>query len=300
MAVAYYPGCTLSTKAAGYDSSGRAVAAALGMAFQELPDWQCCGATFPLATDNTMALVAPTKVLTEAQKAGGKMTTLCAICFHVLRRTQVYLDRQPDALERINWFTEEPYQGQVHVTHFLELLRDELGWQTLAENVRRPLTGIKVAPYYGCLLLRPQDEIGLDDPDRPTILHDCLAAIGCETVDFPHNVECCGSYLAISKPEVPEKLAGDIVASARRQGAQAIATACPLCHFNLDYAQRSSQSRPASGDELPVLYFTQLMAMALGLDRETWGIGDHYVDPSPLLQELQPVKPSHSVLPMDE
>ncbi len=117
MTYAYFPGCTLSTKAAGYDVSGRAVAAVLDMSLDELPDWQCCGATFPLATDNTMALVAPTRMLTEAQKAGGHMTTLCAICYHVLKRTQVFLDRQPEMLERINWFTEEPYEGQARGSH---------------------------------------------------------------------------------------------------------------------------------------------------------------------------------------
>lgn len=284
MTYAYFPGCTLSTRAAGYDVSGRAVAEALGVAFEELPDWQCCGATFPLATDNTMALIAPTRMLTQAQKAGGHMTTLCAICYHVLKRTQVFLDRQPEVLERINWFTEEPYAGQARVTHFLELLRDELGWQVLAERAQRRLTGLKVAPYYGCLLLRPENEMDLDDPDEPTILHDCLAALGCEVVDFPYKVECCGSYLTISKPELPEKLAQEIVASARRHGAQAIVTACPLCQFNLDYPQRDAHAgRIATGVELPVLYFTQLMAVALGLEEAAWGIGDHYVDPAPLL-----------------
>jgi len=286
MAVAYFPGCTLSTKATGYDTSGRAVAAALGMPLEELPDWQCCGATFPLATDNSMALVAPTRILTEAEKSGEQMTTLCSVCYHVLRRTQVFLDRQPDVLERINWFTAEPYQGQVHVTHFLELLRDGIGWQRLAEHVVQPLAGLKVAPYYGCLLLRPHEEIGLDDPDQPTIMHDCLRALGCEAVDFPYNVECCGSYLAVNRPELPEKLAGDIVASARQHGAQAIATACPLCQFNLDYSQRNKNDRPTAGDELPIYYFTQLMAVALGLPKAEWGLGGHYVDPGPLMERF--------------
>jgi heterodisulfide reductase subunit B len=282
----YFPGCTLSTQAAGYDVSGRAVAEVLDMTLNELPEWQCCGATFPLATDNTMALIAPTRLLTQAQKASGHMTTLCAICYHVLKRTQVFLDRQPEVLERINWFTEEPYEGQARVTHFLELLRDELGWEHLAERVKRPLAGLKVAPYYGCLLLRPGNEIGLDDPDEPTILHDCLAALGCEVVDFPYKIECCGSYLVVNKPELPEKLAGEIVASARRNGARAIVTACPLCQFNLDYSQRGDNGgRYARGDELPVLYFTQLMAVALGLEEAAWGMEKHYVDPMSLFVE---------------
>jgi heterodisulfide reductase subunit B2 len=278
MSPAYFPGCTLSTKAAGYDVSGRAVARVLGIDLDELPEWQCCGATFPLSTDNSMALIAPTRLLAQAANAGEHVTTLCAICFHVLRRTQSALQRQPEMLERINWFTEEPYDGQVRVSHFLEILRDEFGWSKLQERVTRPLTGLKVAPYYGCLLLRPQNEIGLDDPDQPSILHNLLASLGCEVIDFPHQVECCGSYLAVSKPELPEKLSKEILASARKHGAQAIATACPLCQFNLDYPQRL-QTHGGNGDALPVYYFTQLMAVALGLDEEDWGMQNHYVQP---------------------
>jgi len=281
MPVAYFPGCTLSTKAAGYDKSGRAVANALGFPLHELPEWQCCGATFPLSTDNTMAMIAPTRILTQAQKAGGDVTTLCAICFHVLRRTQNFLDTRPEFLERINWFTEEPYDGKARVTHFLELLRDQVTWQGLAEKVTHPLKELKIAPYYGCLLLRPQSEIGLDDPDEPKILHDCLAALGCGVVDFPYQSECCGSYLAVSKPDLPEKLAQEILASARQHGAQAIATACPLCQFNLDYPQRKA----VTGNEIPVLYFTQLIAVALGLEQNQWGMEGHYVNPLPLFLE---------------
>jgi heterodisulfide reductase subunit B len=287
MSIAYFPGCTLSTKAAGYDTSGRAVARALGISLAELPEWQCCGATFPLATDNSLALIAPTRVLVGAQKAGGHLTALCAVCFHVLRRTQTFLGTHPETLERINWFTEEPYDGKARVSHFLELLRDDLGWESLASRVTRPLQGLRVAPYYGCLLLRPQNEIGLDDPEAPTILHGCLSALGCQVVDFPYMVECCGSYLAASSPErqveFGQKLAEEILASARRHGAQAIATACPLCQFNLDYPQREDP------EALPVLYFTQLMAAALGLPVEDWGMVNHYVDPRPLFQVKQSI-----------
>jgi heterodisulfide reductase subunit B len=183
-------------------------------------------------------------------------------------------------LERINWFTEQEYKGKVHVAHFLELLRDDLGWDALAERVTRPLDGLKVAPYYGCLLLRPYEEIGLDNPESPTILHDLMRALGAEPVDFPYSVECCGSYLIVKEPRVPEKIAHDIVTSAREHGAQAIITACPLCQFNLEYPQRETEAG-RTGDEIPVLYFTQLMAMALDLPEEDWGVEDHYVDPLP-------------------
>jgi heterodisulfide reductase subunit B len=282
MSIPYYPGCTLSTKAKNYDRSGRAVAAALGLELEELSEWQCCGATFPLMLDDSMALIAPTRVLYQAQQAGERVATLCAICFNVLRRSQALLERDPEMLERINWFTEEEYRGDVHVAHFLELLRDDLGWEALAERVVRPLTGLRVAPYYGCLLLRPYEEIGLDDPEDPTILHDLVRALGAEPVDFPYNIECCGSYLTVKDPQVSETLSKDVVASAQAHGAQAIITACPLCQFNLDYPQRETEAS-GTGNGVPILYFTQLMAVALGLPEEDWGAEEHYVDPRPLL-----------------
>jgi heterodisulfide reductase subunit B2 len=283
MSFSYFPGCTLSTKAAGYDISGRAVAQALDMALDDLPEWQCCGATFPLATDNSMALIAPARLLAQAEKAGGHVTTLCAVCFHVLRRSQYFLEHKPEMLERINWFTEETYAGNTKVSHFLELLRDHLTYKVLADKVTNPLKGLKVAAYYGCLLLRPQNEIQLDDPDQPRILHDCLTALGCEVIDFPYQVECCGSFLAVNKPEVPDILAKDILDSARKHGAQALVTACPLCQFNLDYAQRPETS--LNGSNLPVMYFTQVMAAALGLAETDWGMENHYVDPKQLFSK---------------
>lgn len=281
MKIEYYPGCTLSTKAEGYDRSGRAVAKALGIELVELPDWQCCGATFPLATDNSMALIAPTRVLQQAEQAGDQVAALCAICYHVLKRTQTTLERNAEMRDRINWFIEQEYRGEIRVVHFLELLRDLLGWDSLSEKVVRPLSGLRAAPYYGCLLLRPYEEIHLDDPERPTILHDLVRSLGADPVDFPYQVECCGSYLTVKEPEVSESLARDIVDSARQHGAQVIVTACPLCQFNLDYPQREAQAG-AAGSDIPIVYFTQLMAVALGLPEEDWGMEGHYVDPRPL------------------
>ncbi len=284
MGISYFPGCTLSTQAKNYDRSGRAVAAALGVDLVELPEWQCCGATFPLMVDDSMALIAPTRVLYQAQQVGERVVALCAICFHVLRRSQALLERDPEMLDRINWFTEQEYSG-VQVVHFLEVLRDDVGWESLAGQAVRPLAGLWVAPYYGCLLLRPYEEIGLDNPEAPVILHDLLRALGAEVVDFPFSIECCGSYLTVKEPRVSETLSKEIVASAREHGARVIITACPLCQFNLDYPQRETEVG-LTGDEVPVLYFTQLMAMALGLPEEDWGLEDHYVSPQSLVAEM--------------
>ena len=291
MRIPYFPGCTLRTKAQGFDVSARASALALGIELAELEEWNCCGATFPLATDNELALVGPARVLIEAaqaaaaQEAGAqdrRLVTLCAICYNVLKRTAVYLAENKEKRERINLFVEAEYSADVQVLHLLELLRAEPGFVALGERVTKPLAGLRVAPYYGCLLLRPQDEIGLDDPDEPTILGDLLAALGCEVVDFPHKTECCGSYLTVSAAEATEELSYAILRSAQGAGAQALVTSCPLCQFNLDYRQEAMRRRPGFSP-LPVLYFTQLLGLALGLDSAGYGFQEHYVDPRPLL-----------------
>jgi heterodisulfide reductase subunit B len=293
--IPYFPGCTLSTKAQGCDLAGRASAKALGFELAELPQWNCCGATFPLAVDNELAMVGPTRILIDAQKQGTRLLTLCSICYNVLKRTNTFLQKNEDKRERINLFVEEEYGGEVQVLHLLELLRDELGFETSREHVVSNLEGLHVAPYYGCLLLRPQDEIGLDDPDEPTILHDLLGSLGCEVVDFPNKTECCGSYLTVSAADAAEELAYTILRSALDEGAEMVVTSCPLCQFNLDYRQGKMASRTYSVRgttsvrrfvalrPVPILYFTQLLGIALGLDTTDYGFQEHYVDPRPLL-----------------
>ncbi len=296
MGTLYFPGCTLSTKAKNFDLSGRAVAEVLGLPLDELADWQCCGATFPLAVDNSMALIAPARVLIQAEQqcdpqAGpSRLATLCAICYNVLKRTGVALREHPEQMERINWFISTDatssgasYQARVKVVHFLEMLRDDLGWDALRHKIasvggHERLQGLRVAPYYGCLLLRPPAEMGLDDPEAPAILSDFLRAVGAEPVGFPFQSECCGSYLAASQPDVPRALSQTIVEQAAQAGAQAIVTACPLCQYNLD--KQSAQAR--AGARLPIVYFTQLLAVALGLPAESQALEGHYVDPAPL------------------
>jgi len=279
----YFPGCTLSTKAKGFATSGEASARALGIDLVELSQWNCCGATFPLATDNLLALVAPTRILLNAQKEGDRLVALCSICYHVLKRTNRLLREEEDKQEKINLFIEEEYRGKVQVFHLLELLRDEIGFETLSQRVQKRFQGLKVAPYYGCLLLRPFQEIGLDDPEEPRILDDLLASLGCEVVEFSHKTECCGSYLTMNSSEVTRELSHAILRSALASGAQAVVTSCPLCQFNLDYRQGEMATHYPGFTQIPVLYFTQLLGIALGIESGTFGLADHYVDPRPLL-----------------
>jgi heterodisulfide reductase subunit B len=190
MGIPYFPGCTLATKAKNYDTSGKAVAAALGMPLDELPDWQCCGATFPLATDNTMSLIAPARVLIQAEQTGAdKVTTLCAICFNVLKRTEVSLRKHPEQLERINWFVStdettagQTYTGKVKVTHFLHQLRDDLGWKALAVNAS-DVAAVGGTPRHALVtLFLPEWATTADMDDLYDGLEECGAATGASVV----------------------------------------------------------------------------------------------------------------------
>lgn len=258
----YFPGCTLSTTAVDYDLSGRAVAAALDLELSEVPDWNCCGATFPLSAENVMNFIAPARVLISAQRSGRDLATLCAVCFHVLKRSDAYLRAHPESADRLNAFvTEGDYTGKTHVRHLLGVIRDDVGWGAVAARVEAPLSGLRAAPYYGCLLLRPQAEMEFDEAESPRVLHDLLSALGATPVGFARQTECCGSTLVVSAPEANHRLSAAVMDSARSAGAQVVITACPLCKFNLE---RGQAGRPAA-EQLPVAYFTQAMAAAFGL-----------------------------------
>ncbi|MDY6964698.1 MAG: CoB--CoM heterodisulfide reductase iron-sulfur subunit B family protein [Halobacteriota archaeon] len=275
MKVVYYPGCTLPTKASNFESSFLAVAEKLDIEIVEIEGWTCCGAVFPLVTDNIMNLVAPARNLAKARKLGDKVTTLCAFCYNVLKRTNRVIREDKEKREKLNLFLEEDYEGDLKIVHPLEILRDDIGFENL--KIEKALD-LKVAPYYGCKLLRPFDEIGMDSPEAPTIFEDFLRAVGCEPVIFPQRTKCCGSYLSVSSTDVAIGCSDSILNSALENGADAMALTCPLCLFNLELAQKS---REGPIKEIPVFYFTELLGLALGLEIK---IEKHFSDPLPLLE----------------
>lgn len=292
MEIAYFPGCTLSTKAKGLDRSARASLEALGIVLQEIPDWNCCGAAFPLTNDD-LRLAGPVRNLVQAHKMGSeKLLALCSTCYNVTKRANRVMRDDAARRERVNFFIEAEYGGQVEVVHLLDLLRDQLGFEGLRERVVRPLSGLKLAAYYGCFLLRPAAEIGLDNPETPHIFEDLLAALGAEPVIYAHRSECCGSYLAVGAPDVAVESSYRILNAARQAGADAIVTSCPLCHYNLDRPQRQMTVRYGGFQPLPVFYVTQLLGIALGLDSSDFGLEKHYVDPRPLLARVPEMAPA--------
>jgi heterodisulfide reductase subunit B len=285
MKISYFPGCTLNTTGKGFDNAVRASAAAVGLDLVELPEWNCCGATYPLIIDNMLELAAPAHILVAARDEGSTVTTACTTCYNVLKRTNRFIREHEEERERINTFIEAEYSGEVEVKDILHLLRDDVGFDVVQEKVQRPLQDLKVASYYGCMVLRPPDEVAYDDPDHPQSLDDLMAALGATPVDFAHKNECCGAYLAVKDPAVTQEMVYTILKSAQAAGAEAVATNCPLCQFNLDKQQAEMRRSHAGYQPVPIFYFSQLMGLALGLDARDYGWERHYVDVLPLLRE---------------
>lgn len=257
--------------------------ASLGVQLDELPGWVCCGAVPPLLTDDAMKLLAPVRNLANAGKRGHTLVTGCAFCYNILKRSNKIVRDDVEKRDTINNFIEESYMGNAKVLHILEVLRDVIGFEAIKDKVKMKLRGLTVAPYYGCLLLRPYEAMGLDNPEDPRILGDLVRNLGGNVIDFPYTTECCGSYLAVSSKEVAIERAQVILSSAARNGAEAIVVSCPLCHFNLDHSQEALKERHRGFREIPILYFTQLVGVALGIG-ELCGLDQHYVEPRPLLK----------------
>lgn len=286
MKLQYFPGCTLFEKADSFDRSGREAAKKLGFELVEVKDWTCCGATFPLAEDYDMALASPTRVLANAKKTGDELVSLCAVCHNVLKRTNHVMQSNAERREKVNGFIEEEYDGSLEVVHYLEVLRDKIGFEKVAELVEKNLDGLKVAPFYGCLLLRPGKEMAMDDVYNPSIFEDALSAIGAAPVDFSMKTECCGAFQVVNSVDTATRCSREIIDSARAAGAEVLVTACPLCQFNLEDRQREMGEEDSTFKTLPVLYFTELLALAMGEGEGAIDLEKHYTDPMPVLKAL--------------
>lgn len=286
MKITYYPGCTLKTHAKNFEDSALCSLRELEVSVEELPRWNCCGTVFSLATDDLIHHVAPIRTLIRTKEANSDtLMTLCAMCYNTLKRANERVKKDIDSQEKLHKFMDEEkiaYQGDVKVLHLLELLRDEIKFENLAKRVVKPLKGLKIASYYGCLLVRPK-EIGFDDVENPTVLENLTTALGAKPIDFPYKTECCGAYQTVDKPGVVADRGFQILSSARRLGADVVIVACPLCAFNLDHRQKETAKKYLEFTKMPILYFTQIMALALGCPEEALGFDLHYVDPRPLL-----------------
>lgn len=265
MVYSYYPGCTLKTKAKQLDAYARASAEALGIELEEIENWQCCGGVYPLGSDEIATKLSSVRALQQAAKKGIDVVTVCSACYHVLKRVNDDMRNVPEISQKVNNYlgVDGPYHGEANVIHFLELLRDHIGFDKLKEKVVNPLTGRKIGAYYGCLLLRPSGILDFDDPENPKMMEALIRALGAEPVIYPYRNECCGGYLSLKDQDASGKMTDRIMESARYHGADALITACPLCRYNLNTAGTASK--------VPVYYFTELLAEALGVKEEAGG-----------------------------
>lgn len=256
MKVSYFPGCTLKNKAKDLDTYARKSAEVLGITLEEIKDWQCCGGVFTTSRDEIATKLSSVRALNNAKEKGQPLVSVCSACHNVIKQTNAAMQNDEEFAFKVNnYIAPEEYHGETKVYHFLELLRDVVGFDKLKEKVVKPLTGKKIAAYYGCLLLRPGKVMAMDDVENPTIMEDLIRALGAEPVIYAYRNECCGGYITLESKELAKQKSRKVTSNAADKGAEVIVTACPLCRYNLI----------KNGTDVPVVYFTELLAEALGI-----------------------------------
>jgi heterodisulfide reductase subunit B len=259
--IGYYPGCSLESTAREYDLSFRGVASKVGIELVEIPDWNCCGASSAHAVDPFLAVTLPARNLMIAEEMGLDITAPCAACFLRLMEAKKRMGEDVSLRKEIEDTLERQYRGSAKVYHPLTVFSQPEVKKKIKRAVVNTLKGLKVVCYYGCYLVRPPAITHLDDPENPVVMDELIGLTGAEVLDWAWKVDCCGAGHALLRPELVEPLVNEIVEGARKAGAQGIVTACPLCQSNLETRQKGSNA-------LPVFYFTELLGLAMGLDKE--------------------------------
>ncbi len=284
--ITYYPGCTLKTTAANFEESALEAMKKFDIELDELKRWNCCGTVFSLSSDDLMHHIAPIRNLIRVKEQGSnQVMTLCAMCYNTLKRSNQRVKNNTEDLDKINEFMYKEdwkYDADVEVLHLLPYLRDEITFPEIEKKVSNSLKGLKVSPFYGCMLLRPK-EVQIDDPFNPTILEDLITALGGEPIESPYATECCGAYQTVNQVDVVVERTNVIINGARNQGATAIVTSCPLCAFNLDHRQKETKEKYLEFIEMPIFYFTELLAYSLGIEFKKEWRDLHYVEVVELL-----------------
>ena len=286
---ALYPGCSLESSGLEYGMSTHAVAHALGIEFAEVPEWNCCGASAAHMTDHLLSLALPARVLAKAETIPGvtEMVAPCAACHIRFASVEYEVGKHKDLLGEINSLLEAPYTGKVKIRPFLDIFSNPETLAQIKSKVTRPLTGLKVACYYGCLFVKPPKVVDFfDDPENPMSMDNIISAIGAEPLPWPYKTECCGASSALTQEDVCTKLCNAILKIAKDSGADCIATACPMCQQNLDMRQVTVEKQYGLQYRMPVPFFTQLIGLAMGLDSKALGFKKLFVDPVKVLQKV--------------
>ena len=281
---AYFPGCSLEKLAVSYHVSALETAKKLGVNLKELEDWNCCGSTTYFHVDELLAYTLSARNLAIAEKTGLDVVAPCSACYKNMFFTVAHLNKDPDLAEHVNYALEEDglhFSGKIKVRHLMEVYVEDIGAEEIKSKVTRPLEGVRVAPYYGCQILRPQKDH--KDIEHPMFFEELLSAIGAYPVDYPLKTRCCGGSLIISSRPAALSMVKNLLQSAIERGATMIATACPMCQVNLECYQQSVNQEFGTDYSIPILYFTQLIGLALGIPSKKLGIGKELVSALPVL-----------------
>jgi heterodisulfide reductase subunit B len=288
MKYAYYPGCSSESSARDQHISSLAVARALGLEFTEIPGWSCCGATPGHQTDRVLAASLSAANLMLARDMALDVVVNCAACFSRLKTANYEVCNHPDMRRKVADATGRDYDGSVKVRHLIEVLLEDYGLKRLAAAFPRSLNGLKVAAYYGCLLVRPHEVTGFDDPENPVFMDHLITAMGGESPDWPGKVACCGNSLSLTtRSDLVVDLSDAIIGLARAAGADCIAVACPLCQVNLDLRQVDIYKKTGRQYDMPILYITQLMGLCLGIPPAQLGLNKLVVSPSRIVDAVR-------------
>ena len=286
MRYAYFPGCSAHSTARDMHESTLAVAHALDIELVEPDGWTCCGATAAHQTDRLLATALPAATLATVAQTGMDMLVSCAACYNRMKTANHEIASSPAVREQVREAVGRDYDGSVRVRHFIEALLEDTGLERLRESFTRSLGGLRTACYYGCLLVRPREITGFDDPENPTSLDRLVDAMGGESLDWPHKVECCGGGLSLTRTDVVMRLADSILGMAAEAGAECIAVACPMCQVNLDLRQADIARAMGRRYALPVLYITQLLGLCLGLEPGKLGLKRLMVSPERVVEKI--------------
>ncbi len=288
MEISYYPGCTLKANAKNLEKTTLPLLELFDIQAKELDSWYCCGVSFSQASDNLMQQLAPIRTLIRAKQSGNdKLLVLCDMCYNTLKRAANFVLEDEEKRQTIKDFMtleEMHYDGdEVEVIHLLSLLKG-LPDGAISRKIKKSSHGLKIAPYYGCMILRPK-EVAVDDSNAPIIMENILSELDVEIIDFPFRNDCCTSYQIVNEREIVKERVRQLVGSAAKRGAEMIVLSCPLCNYNLDAVQKDILKEDHYFNALPVLYLSQLLALMLGIDPEVNDFSLHYIDPQPILKE---------------
>jgi heterodisulfide reductase subunit B len=286
MKYAYYPGCSAESTARDMHQSTLAVARALGIDLVEPKGWTCCGATAGHQTDRLLAVSLPAANLTKVQDMKLDMVVNCAACYNRMKVANHEISAHSEIRKGVRDALDRDYDGSVKVHHLVEVLLKDVGLPTIKKSLKRSLNGLKVACYYGCLLVRPPGILKFDDPENPTCLDRLVTAMGGQSLDWPCKVECCGGGLSLSRTDVVVHLTESILAMACAAGADCIAVSCPMCQVNLDLRQQDINQQTGKSYHLPIVYITQLLGLCLGIHAEELGFKKLMVPATRVLEKV--------------